>query len=330
MKGRFYRDKNDGIWKATTKNNTSFVDLQLFYLNKLDPFFQQAHGKCEFEFILSLLRFTGMRDAGWDSFENLIKIHEIFYKVQSLKLREAEKAHYALFTYGLIIEASVPYELLANLINVINGDRYLLTNFPDSVDSRTGRVYSQSVLDKISQLKSRAKNIGLDLSFFDDFIDNKLRNGIFHSDYSIYWPEVRISHPERKYKHDEWVSLVDKSLAYIASIINLYHSYIGIYEEPEIIEPHPEFNTNGGKITTIVRKGYGVIGFKDTWTDEEIAHGAIPHRIGSFLPYEIALVEKGQLLLPFNQIEKFNNRIKYLPRFLKVYLIKKFRKNFGF
>ena len=111
-----------------------------------------------------------MRDVGWDSFENLIEIHEIFYKVQSLKLRDAEKAHYALFTYGLIIEASVPYELLANFINVIKGDRYVLNNFPDSVDSKTGKKYSQSVLDKISQLKSWAKSVSLDLSFFDDFV----------------------------------------------------------------------------------------------------------------------------------------------------------------
>lgn len=330
MKSHFYRDQEDGKWKSTTDNNASFVDLQLFYLNRLDPVFKLAKEKCEFEFILSLLRFTGMRDAGWDSFENLIEIHRIFYKIQSLKLREAEKAHNTLFTYGLIIEASVPYELLANLINVIKGDRYILANFPDHIDPNTGKNRSQTVISKIDQLKSKAKSIGIDLGFFDDFVDNKLRNGIFHSDYAVYWPEVRITHPEKKYTHDEWTLLVDKSLAYIASLINLYNSYIGSYELPEIIEPHPEFNTNGGKITTIVRKGYGVIGFKDTWTDDEIARGAIPHRLGRFLPYEVALIEKGQLLLPYNKIEKFNSRIKYLPSYLKRYLVKKFRKNFGF
>jgi len=331
MKGNFYKDIKDGIWKTDIKRNTPFVDLQLFYLNKLDSFFSLAADKCELEFILCLIRFTGMRDAGWDPFENLKETYETFHKIQSLnKLREVEKAHYALFTYGLIIEALVPYNLLANLMSVIEGDRYRLNNFPDTIDRKTGKTRSQTMSSIIDQLKSRAKKLNLDLDFFDDFVDNHLRNGVFHSDYSIYWPEVRINNPVKRYTHDEWTLLVNRAFAYIQALFILEQFYTSTYAEPATVKPHPEFNTNGGQITTIVRKGYGVIGIKDTWTKEQIARGAIPHRLGRFLPYEIDLIEQGQLLLPPDRIRKFNKRINHLPRFLKIYLVKKFRKTFGF
>ena len=320
MSRKFYKDTDSGKWESdfAVAPTDVFGSAMLEYLNVLDPFFSKAQEKCEFEFILCLLRFTGMRDAGWDPFENLLDVYEGFQRIHATNIEDELKAHYALFMYGLILEASAPYEMLANLMNVIEGNRYSIQNFKDYKDSVTGRIRSLSPADKAAQLKSRAKKLRLSLALFDEFSDNALRNGIFHSDYSIYWPEIRIRNPDKRYSHQEWMGLVNRSFAYLSALEHLYYGFVRTYSEPELIEPHPEFKHHQDeKVTTIVRQGYGLVGIKDNWTKEQVVAGFIPYRVGLFLPYEIPLVEQGILKLPSNKIEKFNKRIKYLPRIFK-------------
>lgn len=321
----------DGIWVTNFtihKNDSAQTESFTKYLNELDPFFTLASEKSEFQFLLTLFRFRGMQDAGWDPFENLEQAHEEFKKLNQRDGEDLTK-HYALFLYGLIIEASEPYEFLANLLNVIEGDSYIIKNFKDYTDSN-GRQRSLHPLDKISQLQSRAKKVKLKLTLFDEFVDNKLRNAIFHSDYAVYGSEVRVLNPTHNYKQEEWIALLNRCFSYWMAFLHLYKGFIGQYDEPKVIDPSPGFSENPEeKITLIIREGYGVIGMKDSWTPEQLKKGFIPHRIGRFLPYELILIEKGETFLPPNKIERFNRRIRFLPRFFQRFLVKKFRKNYG-
>jgi hypothetical protein len=328
MKRTLFRNE-DGVWNIKPKikkDNYSFFESQLKYMNKIDPLFKLAREKCEFEFILILLGIRGVQDAGWDPFENLVRIYESFKVINKKRLDESIKVHYVLFTYGLIVEASMPYEFLANLLNIIEGGRYRVDNFPGRINERTKRIIPQSPWTKISKLKSRAENLHMDLSFFDEFADNRLRNAIFHSDYSVYGNEIRIlDFPPKRYTHTEWFTLMNKALAYMESFLQLYYVYIGSYREPELIDVHPDFGHHPNeKATTIIRKGYGLVGIKDIWTPEQLAQGYIPYRLDRPHRYEIPLIEKGELILPYDRIKTFNNRIKYLPIFLRRYLVKKF------
>lgn len=333
MKKFTFKDESDGIWKNNFEiqnDNFGYQKNLVRYLNKIDPIFHKARDMCEFEFIVTLLRFEGLKEAGWDPFENLEDVYDSFKKLSKRNSGNKAKSQYALFLYGLILEASVPYETFANLLNVIDGDRYKVRNFPDYSHPITERAISQSPLDKISQLESRAKKHKLELDFFAEFFDNKLRNAIFHSDYVIYWPEVRINNPARKYSHDEWMILINSSFAYIDAFLNVHKSYIEEHKEPKLIEPHPGFNYHsGGKMTTITREDHGLIGIRDTWTPEEISLGMIPNHFGKFLPYEISLLENGTLKMPPNKIERFNNKLRYLPTRQRAYLVKRFKKKFN-
>ena len=334
MKSKLFKDKNDGKWKANFKikeDQFDYLGSLICYLNVLDPFFTRAKKKSEFSFILTLLRFDGAKDAGWDPFENLSHVYEAF-KMLSLKKVEGNMLdHYALFLYGLILEASAPYELIANLINILEGDTYKIKNFPDYTDSTSGRQRSLSPADKISQLRSRAKKQKLELSFYDDFFDYKLRNAIFHSDYVIYSSEIRINNPAKKYSKKEWMILVNKTFAYIEALLHLYNGSIADYKSPQLIDPNSEYNYYpGAKMTTVVREDYGLIGIKDIWTKKELEKGMIPNHLGRFLFYEQDLLEKGILHMPPNRIEVFNKKIKHLPSFVRKYLVKKFKKKYNF
>ncbi len=326
-------ERNDnGKWtvKAIKKSHPSYRQSIEKYINIIELYYSQAKHKCEFEFILTLLRFKGASGPGWDPFETLQDAHKAFYKI-SRKFRSDRfiNKQYSLLLYGLIIEASEPYEILANLINIIDGDRYLAkTHFPDYTDSH-GRIRSQSPADKIAQLKKKAKNIKLKLDIFDEFFDNKLRNSIFHSDYTISGNEVRLLNPIKIYLRDEWHTLINRSLAYLEALTIVHYFYISEYKIPQLVKPHPDFSSDPKDICiTIIRKGYGLVGLKDNFTEKEIKNGHIPHRIGRFMPYEQELIERGIISLPKNRVKRINKILSIFPSFISRFIVKRIKKYF--
>lgn len=174
----------------------AYEEMMLKCLNAVDKLYVHAKSVSEFEFVASLLRVDGLRDAGWDTFETIQDVFRTFNFLKN-KCENRQSAYLALFVYGLIFEASEPYEILANLLNTVEGRSYNINNFPDQPD-QYGRLLSQHPNAKIDQLKKRAKKMGHDLSFFDDFTDSKLRNAIFHCEYTVYWPHIRTMRPPKE------------------------------------------------------------------------------------------------------------------------------------
>lgn len=323
--------KENGEWHfpTTIKNaHSSYQPALEKYLNALDPFFARAKEKCEFEFIFSLLRVRGLAGPGWDTLRNLAEVYKSFDKINKL-LRDdnVTPTHFSLFLYGLTIEASEPYELLSNLINVIEDKRYNpMSHFPDYSDGH-GKMRSMSPADKITQIKSRAKKVKLNLQIFDEFFDNKLRNSVFHSDYAVYNNEIRLMNPAVVYSRDDWHKLINCAIAYYEALMTLYKYHIGQYAEPKLVKPHPDLSPDKELMfVTIIRTGHGLIGLRDNWTPEQLANGRIPYVIGRFLPYEQKLVAKGQRILPRNKIERINTILKWLPKAVNRQLVKKLSK----
>ncbi len=326
-----FRKDKDGIWKVKKPLrgvHSSYSQAIEKYLNCLEPLFAKAQKKDEFHFILTLIRVKQLEDAGWDPFETIQDVFEGYSKIKGKIKHDGDSlAHYSLFLYGLIIEASELYEILANLLNIIEGKAYSVNNFPDSVLA-DGRRIPQNPLNKIASLKSRAKKHGIDLSFFDEFVDNHLRNSVFHSDYNIYGKEVRINKPQpRIYSHQEVLTLINRAQAYYEVFIKVFYGNIGYYDEPTLIDlPESFSHKKGEKGVVIVRKGYGVTGIKDNYTEEEIKRGAIPFRLCRYLPYEHELLEKGVVFLPENRVDRANKILNKLPVFIRTPLIKRIEK----
>jgi hypothetical protein len=304
----------------------------LNYINSFSPLFDKAKIKSEFEFILTLLRFRGLQDPGWDPWENTIKTFNNLMRLLK-RIKEFEtKRHLSLWLYCHIVEASEPYEIIANLINIIDDGRFKISNFPDK--QRGNYKIPQYPSEKINKLVKMSEKINMSDSVFPfkDIFDKELRNAISHSDYSLYKGEVRINKKDLKiYKHEEIQALINKAIAYFDAIKFLISLHIHSYQKPKVIPVHSEFSQDPQeKAITIIRKDYGLVGIKDNWTEEELKRGKIPFRIGRFHKYELELLNKDQFLtiLPKDKIKRINNILKILPKFISRYIVKKLQDKF--
>ncbi|MDD5415912.1 MAG: hypothetical protein PHE48_02800 [Candidatus Daviesbacteria bacterium] len=330
----FGRDKN-GRWKQIRPipgDNIYHQNGILETLNALDPLFYQAQQKNEIGFILTLLRYKKDQPAGWDTLINLRELYESFEKIRTKLRYNKTHAHFHLFIYGLIIEASEPYEVIANLLNAIEEKPYSVDNFPDVPNRVTKKFQPLGPTDKVSRLISRAKKHRVKLDFFNEFIDPKLRNAIFHSDYTLYGQNVRILKPrEKEYSEQDILKLLNRAKAYIETFFKLFDNYTRSYEESEVIKfPEGVISTKKGQpissAITIIREKKGLIGLKDNWSPAEKEGGCENWRIGHFIPYEIQLIAKGKLSLPKNRRERINGILSLLPDQVSHFLAKRLDK----
>jgi hypothetical protein len=312
----------DGTWQITRPRadaqlGDSIHDEALVrYLTAFDLAFSRARQQCEFEFILTLLRVRGLQDAGWDPFASTReaiggarRLHE------RIALRDESFAvarHLELWVYGHIVEASQPYEILSNLIDIARGGQFLAWRFPDENNR------PQPVGRKIEAITANAVAAGIPAVAepLADVYDRALRNAVFHADYSLHGGEVRLPREGTRYSHEQVMERVNKALAYFDALTILFDHDVGSYTEPVQIPVSPTFA--GGEpeqATVIVRRGFGVVGLKHSLTPQELAAGGIPWRLGIFTPDELALLEgdPGLALLP----ERRRHRKSLLSRFLR-------------
>ncbi len=322
-----------GIWEIRVKTKDPppiYWNSLEKYLNCLDPLFEKAKNKSEFEFIFTLLRVRGLQSAGWDPWENTIEAIDCLARLKK-KIRDFKTTmHLFLWLYGHIVEASEPYETTANLIRIIDGKAFHRENFPPQKSGKYLRP--QSPKEKIDTLIRMASKINMSNSVFpfQDAFDRELRNAIFHSDYILYGNEVRLSKAGTKvYSHDEILGLINKAPAYFATFKGLISRHIQSYQSPKVISVRPGFSDDPNeKAITIIRRKYGLAGLKDNWKIDELKRGKIPWRVGWFLRYEQKMLNKDPTLvvLPTNRIKKINKILKFLPKFLTRKIVKALEK----
>jgi hypothetical protein len=276
------------------KSHPAYYEALPRYLTALDPAFARARERCEFEFLLSLFRVRSVQDAGWDPYETTQRAIPALIEVHA-EIKDFEAArHLQLWIYGHILEASEPYEILANLIDVARGGRFNIRRFPARSGGR-----QQSPGRKIAQIEEASAAAGLPIVVtpLRESWDRGLRNAIFHADYTLSGGEVRTLSPMHVYTHDEVMTLVNRALAYHDALAGLYQTHLRSYSESRLISVHPEFSgASEERAAVIVREGYGAVGLKDAWTAEQIRAGKIPHRIGRFSPEEWALLDSDPTL----------------------------------
>ena len=282
---------NNGRWEIVAEegDHPTFNGWLARFFNSLDPIFSRAKQQSDFEFILCLLRIHGMEDGGWDPYETTVraipKIRDLWVAADA----ETSK-HIGLWIYGHVMEASEPYERLANFIRVGNGQRgQSTTAFPP----RGNRPASPG--EKIQELQARAVAAG----FVDAFVplrevwDRRLRNASFHADYTVVRAGLRTMNPAREYSWQEFDNLTNGALAYHTAFSALYKHYVASYDRPIEIPVHPGFSPDPNeRAVVMVREGHGVIGIKDAWTREQIQGGRIPWRLVRFFPDEARLIEE--------------------------------------
>jgi len=173
------------------------------------------------------------------------------------------------------------------------------------------------------------------MPFYETF-DKDLRNAIFHADFTVYKGEVRINlrnSAKKIYSQEEMHKIINKMFAFLVAFENVILYYKRSYESPKIINTPTEagFDDNE-KAVTILRRGYGLVGLKDTLTCEEIKNGKIPWHYGHFRKYEIEILKNDHstILLPKDRFKKVELIMKYCPELFKKKLVDILRKYFPF
>ena len=294
---RLERDEH-GVWtlhleEGDEGRNTDHDEAAPRYLTALDSVFERAREQSEFEFIYTLLRVRGLQGPGWDAYETTLRAITAMRKLHE-EIAPADEnfeaaRHLQLWTYGHIAEASEPYEILANLLDIANGGRFLAWRFlPDS------RGRPQPVGRKIEQLETLAAAVGEEqaLTPLQEIYDRRLRNAVFHADYTLHGGEVRLPAQGVTYNHEEVMRLINRALAYHDALSLLFRTAVSSYEGPAAIPVHPDFSADPDELATIiVREGHGVVGLKHSLTASEIAIGGIPWRVGIFTRDEVAALD---------------------------------------
>ena len=279
--------------QAIEQGSPHYIEAMPRYLNALEPAFKRAIERSEFNFIESLLGVRGLQNAGWDPYESTIQAIDAATNAHSL-VDATTKRHLTLWIYGHIMEASEPYEFLANLVEIAGGGRYSISRFPTPNNRPPVSPYR-----KIINITERAAMFGIpgvEIPMQEAW-NRELRNAIFHADYCLFGPQVRIRNPDICFEHEEIEQYINRALAYHQAMIFLRQRYTEQYTEPKVIPADPEFTGNNyEQAVVIVREGHGVVGIKDNWTLEELARGGIPYRSGRFSRDESELLRENPTL----------------------------------
>jgi hypothetical protein len=290
----------DGKWTLQPEGDEhsdlhpAYVEALPRYLTMFDPAFTQARDRSEFEFLLSLFRVRGFQGPGWDPYKTTLQAIPALVKVhKEIKEFEAQR-HLQLWIYGHILEASEPYEIIMNLIDVANGGRFRTERFPPHAGRRP-----LSPGEKIDKIKKASTAAGMPevAAPLIEIWNRDFRNAIFHADYTLYGGEVRTVRPTSVYTHEQVMTIVNRAIAYYDALTGLYRVHIESYSEPVTIKVSPGFSKDPEEnAIVIVREGHGAVGLKDAWTSEQIQLGKIPFRVGTFTREEIEVLDKNPTL----------------------------------
>src|SRR5262249_18512471 len=155
-----------------------------------------------------------------------------------------------------ILEASEPYELLANLLGIAQGERFSSDRFPPHPGGRPKSPGEKIAAIEIAAGSAEMPQVAAPLR---EIWDRDLRNSIFHADYSLYGGELRTLKPLRRYTNREVGILVNRAWAYFQSISTLLQTSVASYDEPVLIEGvYPGFSRDPeDRARVIVREGHG-------------------------------------------------------------------------
>jgi hypothetical protein len=136
-----FNKEESGVWTMTLdetdaqERNAVFDEAVPRYLNAFDPAFVRAAEADEAEFVKALLRIWSVQEAGWDPYETTLRAVPAMQKLHAL-IPEGDEwhemsRHLALWTYGHVVEASEPYAMLADLLDIAGGGSFQGIRFPD-------------------------------------------------------------------------------------------------------------------------------------------------------------------------------------------------------
>jgi hypothetical protein len=313
-----FNRSDDGVWTVTLdesdqeERNPFYDEAVPRYLAALDPPFAKASEQDEAEFIKALLHVRSMQDAGWDAYDTTLRAVPSMMRLHGLIPPGDEwyetSRHLALWTWGHVVEASEPFALVADMLDIANGGFFHVDRFPERPlpGAKPGDLWPatrpQSRGDKMAELERLASAVGMSdvLTPMKEIWDRELRNAVFHADYTIHGSETRIPAKAKTYTHEEIQTLVNRALAYHEALVILRRAYRSAYVDPVTVTIKARSEDQEDELGVVmVRDGAGAIGLKHPHTAEEVAAGAIAWHMALLFPDEAEAVRADPTLAHF-------------------------------
>lgn len=228
----------EGTWDITADASErdrrgEYLDALPRYLNGFEPLFNAAKDRDEFQFIVALLGIYGLQDAGWVPYESTEAGVRAATQMHNESADSAAARHLKLWIYGHIVEASAPYDLLANAIQTARGERARRTWFPDE-GSRP--VSPGSKINKLGAWADADGHPDVE-HLLREVWDRDLRNAIFHADYALHGAEVRLPAVGESWTGDQIEGVTSKASAYHDAVSGLRRFHLRSYAKPKRIAP---------------------------------------------------------------------------------------------
>lgn len=182
---------------AINTNRTSKRDEIIAYL---DTIFHKAMKKAPFDVLCTVLRVSGMHDAGWDPFEESTQASDDLNWLLVKAHERSPKAAWrvALLYYCQLVEMSAAHDILANLLRILNGEPFIIQPFYDKVRRKKKSLWDRtppSATTKFKRICEYAKKANEDelVKLINGFFDDEVRNAFSHSDYIITEDKFRVT-----------------------------------------------------------------------------------------------------------------------------------------
>ena len=246
-------------------------------IEKADPkrqvveLFQKAKETDEFEYCSTLLRIRGMEDAGWDPMRESWDLAQQLMALQNAPLEQSLRLRLALFLYCHLTEMSDVYDIPANMLRVISGERYSISPFLNGL--KQGENPPTSPSGKARRIKDLAHEHDMQElgDIFEVMLVKQVRNAFYHSDYILTKDSLNIRHGDgvvidNMHQHRvpySWLMPrlqlgINTSLAVLSHTLDSIQSY----KADKIVQGR--FAADGGwmPIQLTTDPEYGLTGFK--------------------------------------------------------------------
>lgn len=168
------------------------------YLKQL---FKKSIQKNPVQSLYAVLQVSGMHYGHWDPAYEIYDFFEDFNQlladaVQKNKFKRQYRIGLLIYCHAL--EMSLPLNMMANLLLILNGQNYCIDPFFELWKRKKGTVFGAippSLKFKIGCIRKLARTVGEDvlIKYIEEYYNDSVRNAFYHSDYCLTEKEFRYS-----------------------------------------------------------------------------------------------------------------------------------------
>jgi hypothetical protein len=238
----------------------------------LDQLFLAAKSKDEFEYVCALIRIPpGVQDPGWDRLDETVTLYRQIMSLARAPLRDDTRLRLGLLVYCHLVEADPVYEIIENMLRVIEGKRCSVKPLHDLYRRRKDRVDPPSAKTVVRHLCAHAREVGQEdtAKLLEWMFHDGIRNAFFHSDYIIHKDELRTREAalskddrwSRSMKIDAVIEVMNRGFHFYDAFMQKWREHRLSYKESKVVQGR--LRADGGllPIRLIVDPQHGVQGF---------------------------------------------------------------------